>query len=333
MWKRRARWPPPWSRPPVPAPRDLDSRSATAVTVEPAIDPRAIQLKSDRTSFIVAPPYPAQRRQLVTFDRRSFTCGAKNHVDIIAAGAIDRIPQGPDFVDRHPVLRVQQDDRIDFARRQTFQELPKTGVVRNDQSRTIAHTLILATLQIWRQTTIARTGIAAMERLPGEIIGIVRMTVDQTQQTRVKHVVQRGTAAQQRSLSWRDTEAEQQSRRCRDQPDQRRMKHAIEALQRCDARGRIRLAVQKYRRVDPATFRREMRKTDETAEHAVTVKTIGEIGVARAADDISLVPIGARLRIQPWPQPRAIKVRIGRLVGRAEELPEIRIIGKGTQAR
>src|ERR1700691_4487864 len=110
------------------------------------------------------------------------------------------------------------------------------------------------------------------------------------------------------------------------------MEHAIEAFQRRDACGRIRLAVQKYRRVDPAPFRREKRKTDETAEHAVTIKTIGEIGVARTADDISLVPIGARLRIQPWPQSRAIKVRIGRLVGRAEELPEIRIIVKSTQA-
>src|ERR1700723_93309 len=110
------------------------------------------------------------------------------------------------------------------------------------------------------------------------------------------------------------------------------MEHAIEALQRRNARGRIRLAVQKYRGVDPVHFGRKMRKTDETAEHAVTIKAVGEISVARTAYDIALVPIGAGLRIQPWPQPLAIKVRIRRLVGRAEELPEIRIVGEGTQA-
>src|SRR5581483_4679413 len=76
-----------------------------------------------------------------------------------------------------------------------------------------------------------------------------------------------------------------------------------------------------------------MGKADETAEHAVTVEAIGEVGVARAADDVAPVPIVARLRVKPRPQSLAIQFRIAGRVGCAEELPEIRIVGKGTQAR
>src|ERR1700691_1991751 len=76
-----------------------------------------------------------------------------------------------------------------------------------------------------------------------------------------------------------------------------------------------------------------MSKADEAAKHAMPVEAVCKMSVARAANDVALVPIGARRRIQPWPQPHAIKLGIGGRVGRAEELPEIRIVGKGTQAR
>src|SRR5580704_15195787 len=76
-----------------------------------------------------------------------------------------------------------------------------------------------------------------------------------------------------------------------------------------------------------------MSKADKAAKHAMPVEAVGKMDVARAADDVALVPIGPRLRIQPWPQSHAIKLGIRGRVGRAEKLPEIRIVGKGTQAR
>src|SRR5271170_3434055 len=75
-----------------------------------------------------------------------------------------------------------------------------------------------------------------------------------------------------------------------------------------------------------------MSKTNEAAKNAVTVEAIGEIGVARTAHDVALVPVSASLGIQPRPQSLAIKIRIGARIGRAEELPEIRIVRKGAQA-
>src|SRR5579871_1141333 len=75
-----------------------------------------------------------------------------------------------------------------------------------------------------------------------------------------------------------------------------------------------------------------MGKTDETAKHAVTVEAVREISMPWPANDVALVPITARLRIEQRPEPLAIKLGVGRRVGRAEELPEIRIVGKSAQA-
>ena len=123
-----------------------------------------------------------KRRKLLAFQRRLRAGGAEDHANLVAAGAIDRIPQAADFVDRHPVLRIQQHHRIDFARRKAFEELPQTGVHRDDQAGIIAHSRELVPLQIRRQAAVAGTGIAAMQRLPGKIIAVVGMPVDQAQQ-------------------------------------------------------------------------------------------------------------------------------------------------------
>jgi hypothetical protein len=117
-------------------------------------------------------------------------------MDVVGASTVDGVPQGTDFIDRHPVLGIQENDGIDLTGRQAVKELPEIGMMRNDQSRAVAHTLILPTLQIGRQATVARTDIAAMERLPGKVIGFVGMAVDQAQQARMKDFVQRSAAAQ-----------------------------------------------------------------------------------------------------------------------------------------
>ena len=154
---------------------------------------------------------------------------------------------------------------------------------RNDQAGAVAHALVLAGLQVGRQTTVAGTGIAATERLPGKIIVVVRMSVDQAQQPLVQHFVERGVRAEQRPLLRRNPEAEQQRGRSGQQARQRRMKQPIEAIERRKALGRVRLAVQQGHEIDPGQFRHEMCKPDEAAEHAVTIETVGEISVPRTA--------------------------------------------------
>jgi hypothetical protein len=60
--------------------------------VEAAIDSRSILCKADRTSFLVATPDLPQRRKLCAFQGRFRAGGAKDHVNIVAAGAIDGVP-------------------------------------------------------------------------------------------------------------------------------------------------------------------------------------------------------------------------------------------------
>jgi hypothetical protein len=60
--------------------------------VETAVDSRTIERKPDRASFLVALPYLAERSEFVTFERRILTGGAEDDADIVAAGAVDRVP-------------------------------------------------------------------------------------------------------------------------------------------------------------------------------------------------------------------------------------------------
>src|ERR1700753_143312 len=67
-------------------------RSAPRIAVKPAIDSGAVAFEADRAARLVALPDIAQRRQLIAFQRRVLAGGAEDHPDIVAAGAIDRIP-------------------------------------------------------------------------------------------------------------------------------------------------------------------------------------------------------------------------------------------------
>src|SRR5258708_28495420 len=67
-------------------------------------------------------------------------------------------------------------------------------------------------------------------------------------------------------------------------------------IQRLNAFGSIGFAVQQRLEIDPGEFREQVRKTDEAAEHAVAVEAVGEIGMARTPDDVTLVHVSARHR-------------------------------------
>src|SRR5882762_3213910 len=159
--------------------RDVPTQSAPYVAVEPAVNSRPVPLEAISASFLVTTPDAQERRKLRAFQRRLRAGGAKDHADVVAAGAIDRIPKRADLFRRHPVLRVQQHHSIDLACRKAFQEQPKIGVDWNDQSRAVAHAFKLAALQVRRQTAVAGTRVTAMQRLPRKIIGLVGVTVDQ----------------------------------------------------------------------------------------------------------------------------------------------------------
>src|ERR1700739_3871300 len=200
---------------------------------------------------------------------------------------------------------------------------------RNDQARAVSHALKLAALQIRRQAAVAGTGVAAMQRLPGKVICLIGMSVDQAQQPLVKYVVERRAAAQESPLLRRNTEAEQQRRGARYQPRQWRMKQAIQTIQRRNALGRVWFAVQQRRKVNPGEFRQQMGKANETAEHAVAIKPVCEIDMPRTPDDVALVPVSARIRIKYRSQPLAIEFDIRWRSGLTEELPELAISREG----
>src|ERR1700722_19614820 len=71
-----------------------------------------------------------------------------------------------------------------------------------------------------------------------------------------------------------------------------------------------------------------MRKTDEAAEHTMAIESIREIAVPGTPDDIALVPVCTRIRIEYRAQPVAIKFGVGRRRRRAEELPEFGVAGE-----
>src|SRR5450631_4542162 len=103
---------------------------------------------------------------------------------------------------------------------------------RDDHPRIVAHSGELAALQIRRQATVARPGIAAMQRLPRKIIGVIGMTIDQAQQPLMEHIIERRVRAQDRSLLRRYSKAEQQGWRSRQKPRQRRMEQAVQTFER-----------------------------------------------------------------------------------------------------
>src|ERR1700674_506017 len=73
-----------------------------------------------------------------------------------------------------------------------------------------------------------------------------------------------------------------------------------------------------------------MGKANETAEHTVAVKPVGEIGMPRTPEDVALVPVSARIRVEHWPQPLAIELEVRGRGGLAEELPELGVSRGGT---
>src|SRR5258708_18039958 len=146
------------------------TQAAPYVAVEPTVNSRPVPLEANSASFLVTTPDAQERRKLRGFQRRLRAGGAKDHADVVAAGAIDRIPKRTDLFRRHPVLRVQQHHGIDLACRKAFQEQPKIGVDWNDQPRAVAHAFKLAPLQIRRQTAVPRTRVTAMQPLPRKLI-------------------------------------------------------------------------------------------------------------------------------------------------------------------
>ncbi len=63
-----------------------------------------------------------------------------------------------------------------------------------------------------------------MQRLPGKIIGLIGVPIDQAQQPLMKHFVERGARSQQRPLLGRNAQAEQKRGRSGQQTGERRMK-------------------------------------------------------------------------------------------------------------
>jgi hypothetical protein len=111
------------------------------------------------------------------------------------------------------------------------------------------------------------------------------------------------------------------------------MEQPVQTIQRFDALRRVRLGVQQRCEIDTGEFGQQVGEADKTAKHAMAVETIGEIGMPRTPDQITLVPISARIRVEQQPQPFAIESGIGGRSGLAEKLPEIRVAGEGTKPR
>src|SRR5579859_5482294 len=107
----------------------------------------------------------------------------------------------------------------------------------------------------------------------------------------------------------------------------------MQPIKRLHPLRRIDIADEESGEIDAGHSRHDMRDTDETAHYTVAIESVREIGVPWPADDIALVPIGARAAVQHRPQPVAIELRVGGRCSLAEELPELRISGEGADAR
>src|ERR1700731_2601800 len=145
-----------------------------------------------------------------------------------------------------------------------------------------------------------------MKGLPRKIIAVVGMTVDQAQQSLMKHLIQRCPRTQDRSLLRRNSKAEKQGWRSRQKPRQQRMEQPVQTHERLTTFQGVDVTGQKCLQVDPSDFRNQMCKADEAAEHAVSIETVGKIRVAGPPDDVSLVPISPRFGIEQRPQPLTI---------------------------
>ncbi len=82
--------------------------------------PTGSRAKADGTSFPVAAPDFAQRREFRVFHGDSEPAVRKITRTSSLSGAVDRIPERADFLRRHPVLRIQQYHGVDLARRGGF---------------------------------------------------------------------------------------------------------------------------------------------------------------------------------------------------------------------
>ena len=87
--------------------------------------------------------------------------------------------------------------------RKRFEQSADIGVLRDDGVRPVAHLPEPALLQIERQALVARSGIAAGERLPGEVVRLDRVILDQAEQAIVQHVGERALASQEIALARR----------------------------------------------------------------------------------------------------------------------------------
>src|SRR5262249_48620288 len=154
------------------------------------------------------------------------------------------------------------------------QELSQIGAHRDDQTCIISHSGEAPSLQIGRQTTISWAGITAMQRLPGEIIAVIGMPIDQAQQAREQYLVKRRIPFEQRALLRWNVEAKQHGGHSRQKTRRSGPKQSAQTLQRLDPLRRVDFSGQQCGKIDSCEPCHEMRKSDETATHAVTIETV-----------------------------------------------------------
>src|SRR2546425_562174 len=104
-----------------------------------------------------------------------------------------------------PILRASRRDG-----REALKIGADIGVRGSNGAHSGAHPIEMPFLEIRRQTGISRTWIAALQRLPGKVVGLDRMFFDQPSEPIEQNLAQRGLAlGEQGALARRDTQAEQ----------------------------------------------------------------------------------------------------------------------------
>src|SRR5580658_7079297 len=101
------------------------------------------------------------------------------------------------------------------------------------------------------------------------------------------------------------------------------MKQAVNPIQSLNTAGRVLVSNQQCRQIDSGELGQNMGHADEAAEHTVAKEAIGEIGIARTAYRVALVPVGPRLGVEHRSQSIAVECGVRGRGALAEELPEI----------
>ncbi len=257
--------------------------------------------------------------------------GAEDHPRARPRRARDLRPQVREFGVVHPVLRVEQHVAIEARGRTVAQSLGERALGEADPIGARAQRLEIALLQVGRQRSVRAAGVAAPERLPGEIVRVDVEVAGEPLQPLAQHRADAvGRILRQRTvLRRRDAEPVERGGLAHQPAHRRLVEDRREMPIEQDALVRQGIRLQHDARIETMQARERVSGAQKAPEQAVTIEIAREQRDAPAPADSARVPIGAgdgidamakqrRRRPARWRASRRGRKTAGTLRGRAD---------------